>query len=62
MNGQNNNSSNQVKPDIFSDRDSAAPLTRSEEQAFRAILAEEDSERLYNEHVETAHRKMWLHF
>ena len=62
MNGQNNNSTNQVKPDIFSDRDSAAPLTRSEEQAFRAILAEEDSERLYNEHVEAAHRKMWLHF
>ena len=62
MNGQNNNSSNQVKPDIFSDRDSAAPLTRSEEQAFRAILAEEDSERLYSEHVDAAHRKMWLHF
>lgn len=61
MNGQNNNS-NQVKPDIFSDRDTAAPLTRSEEQAFRAILAEGDSERLYNEHVEAAHRKMWLHF
>ena len=62
MNGQNNNPSNQVKPDIFSDRDSAAPLTRSEEHAFRAILAEEDSEKLYNEHVEAAHRKMWLHF
>jgi len=61
MNGQNNNSNNQVKPDIFSDRDPAA-LTRNEEQAFRAILAEEDSDRLYNEHVETAHRKMWLHF
>merc|ERR1712150_110969 len=51
-----------VKPDIFPDRDSPAPLTRSEEQAFRAILAEEDSDRLYNEHVEAAHRKMWLHF
>lgn len=62
MNGQNNNSTNQVKPDIFPDRDSPAPLTRSEEQAFRAILAEEDSDRLYNEHVEAAHRKMWLHF
>ena len=63
MNGQNNNNpSNQVKPDIFADRDSAAPLTRSEEHAFRAILAEEDSERLYNEHVEAAHRKMWMHF
>jgi len=61
MNGQNNNSNNQVKPDIFSDRDPAA-LTRNEEQAFRAILAEEDSDRLYNEHVEAAHRKMWLHF
>jgi len=58
MNGQNNN---QVKPDIFSDGDPAA-LTRNEEQAFRAILAEEDSDRLYNEHVEAAHRKMWLHF
>ena len=62
MNGQNNNPSNQVKPDIFPDRDSAAPLTRSEEHAFRAILAEEDSERLYNEHVEAAHRKMWMPF
>jgi len=62
MNGQNNNPSHQVKPDIFSDRDSAAPLTRSEEHAFRAILAEEDGERLYNEHVEAAHRKMWMHF
>lgn len=61
MNGQNNNSNNQVKPDIFSDGDPAA-LTRNEEQAFRAILAEEDSDRLYNEHVEAAHRKMWLHF
>jgi len=62
MNGQNNNSTNQVKPDIFPDRDSAAPLTRNEEQAFRAILSEEDSDRLYNEHVEAAHRKMWMHF
>lgn len=53
---------NNVKPDIFADQGAAPPLSGVEEGYFRAILAEEDMDRAYEEHAEAAHRKMWMHF
>ena len=56
------NGHNNVKPDIFGDQVAGSPLSMAEEALFRAIYAEEDMERAYEEHVEAAHRKMWMHF
>jgi len=58
----NNGSFNNIRPDIFGGDQNAAPLTLDEEASMRSIIAEDDMDRAYDDHIEATHRKMWFHF